>query len=219
MEIHPTLLTTADGSHTLIHPLLGDSYHSVNGAAAESKHVFIDAGFSACEEPNPRIFEVGFGSGLNALMTLQEAENEGRSVVYHAVELYPVAADTVSQLNYAADDRQRQLFDTLHASEWGVEVEICPSFRLKKIANSLLNTEIDGIFNLIYFDAFAPDTQPEMWSEEVFRRLYSHTAAGGMLLTYSAKGDVKRALRAAGYEAHRLAGALGKRHMLRAIKV
>ena len=219
MAVTPDILLSDDGSHTLRHPVLGEVYHSTRGAVGESEHVFIRAGFDAIDRTHIRLFEMGFGSGLNALLTLKRARETGKTVDYHTVELYPVAPEVAERLNYVdPGDPLYNAFKTLHRSPWGIPVEVCDYFRLTKLKKSLSESEFDTIFDVIYFDAFAPDTQPELWTAEIFRKLYEQTAPGGVLVTYSAKGTVKEALRAAGYEVKRLPGALGKRHMLRAEK-
>ncbi len=214
-----TIERTGDGTQTLCHPLFGDTYHSVRGAEGESAHVFIRGGLEAWLAAHPgarrvRMFEVGFGSGLNALLTARRAAGAGVGVEYHAVELYPVPREVWSAMDYAADP----LFTALHEARWDALMQVAPYMRLKKMACDLADAEFGTTFDVVYMDAFAPDTQPELWTPEVFGRLYAATAPGGMLVTYSAAGGVKRALRAAGYEVHRLPGALGKRHMLRALK-
>lgn len=210
----PVIETTGDGSATLRSALHGDTYHSTHGAAAESRHVFIESGFNHIPADPARILEVGFGAGLNAWLTLTEAAIQGRRVEYTAVELHPVPADIAAALGYTDEGR----FMEMHRSPWGEAAEISEGFRLLKLASDLAVTEFSGIFDLVYFDAFAPDTQPELWTEAVFGRIYGAMAAGGTLVTYSAKGSVKRALRAAGFAVERLPGAPGKRHMLRAVK-
>ncbi len=213
-SISPSLETTDDGSHTLRHPLLGDTYHSLRGAVGEALHVFIRSGFDYLPKQELRVLEMGFGSGLNAWLTLQEAEAQDKKVEYHTLELYPIAEETARQLNYT----DSPLFMALHKAPWGEKTAISDRFTIKKNRISLLDTEFDTIFDVVYFDAFSPDTQGELWSEEVFRRLYEATVEGGVLVTYSSKGEVKRALRGAGWTVERLPGALGKRHMLRAVK-
>lgn len=235
--ISPTVEQTQDGSPTLRHPLLGDTYHSDRGAVGEARHVFIEAGLrwrlgldesvnspiqttavAAAELHSPRdavrILEVGFGSGLNAYLTAQATLEWGARVSYQALELYPISMETVAQLSYAADP----LFVALHSAPWGEEVAINEHFTLFKRPESLLECSFTAPVDLIYFDAFAPQTQPELWTEAVFRHLWNHLTPGGGLVTYSAKGEVKEHLRAAGFEVKRLPGALGKRHMVRAVK-
>lgn len=212
--VRPEITTTEDGSPTLRHPLTGDTYHSLRGAVGEALHVFIREGFSFVALPRTRILEIGFGSGLNALLTAKAAAEQRRSVDYTAIERYPIETDVAARLDYAAEP----LFMPMHEAPWGESVPIAPHFRLRKIEASLPGYRFDGTFDLIYFDAFAPDTQPEMWSREIFAHLYDRLSPGGILVTYSAKGSVKENLRAAGFEVRRLPGALGKRHMVRAVK-
>ncbi len=231
--IEPQIETTEDGSPTLRHPLLHDTYHSLRGAEGESRYIFIEQGLHewvnrkrrALEErgnaeigvqtsPVIRILEMGFGSGLNAWLTWQEARKEGWHLYYETLERYPVAETVAAQLAYAADPR----FMALHRAPWDVEVPLDAHFTLKKRHCSLEDCTFETTFDLVYFDAFAPDTQPELWSFEVFSRLYDHLNDGGILVTYSAKGVVKEHLRQAGFVVKRLPGALGKRHMVRAEK-
>jgi tRNA U34 5-methylaminomethyl-2-thiouridine-forming methyltransferase MnmC len=187
----------------------------MRGAVGESRHVFIEAGFNFAAGADVRVLEVGFGTGLNAWLTLAEAEKSGRRVEYSAIELYPVDVATASKLGYTRDER----FALMHRAPWGVRNEISPLFSLEKIEADLTSMELVGSgVDVVYFDAFAPDTQPEMWSLAIFEKLYEVMSEGGVLVTYSSKGEVKRALRAAGFTVERLEGALGKRHMLRAIK-
>lgn len=218
MEIKPDIETTADGSATLRHPVCGETYHSLRGAVGESMHVFIHTGleFVAASLTGEvvRVFEVGFGSGLNAWLTLEYARQNGLRIEYTAVELYPVGRETVSALGYTSDP----LFGAMHDAPWGCAVQIAEGFTLHKVEGDFTRMELAGPFDLVYFDAFAPDVQPELWSAERFAALARAMRSGGVLVTYSAKGMVKQNLRAAGFEVHRLPGALGKRHMLRAVK-
>lgn len=194
----------------------------MRGAIGESLHVFVEAGFGwLCEEHRKqgltgtlRIFEAGFGSGLNALLTARRAESLRQRVEYHTVELYPVAAEVVAGLDYG----DPELLQKLHAAPWGEPSRVTPWFSIRKEAVSLLEYPFAEGIDLVYFDAFAPDAQPELWSETVFRTLRENMIPGGALVTYSAKGMVKENLRAAGFTVQRLPGALGKRHMLRALK-
>lgn len=223
------VVPTDDGSATVRSDHFGDTYHSLRGAVGEARHVFIETGFRAVSEScsgdflRPiRVLEMGFGTGLNAWLTLVE----GRAVDYTAVELWPVDQEVVRELKYT-DDRR---FAALHAAPWSdfcvlendLWSEISPGFRLRKLhgemARILDERRFAGEFDLVYWDAFAPDTQPELWTAELFARVFEAAAAGAVLVTYSAKGDVRRALMAAGFEVEKLPGALGKRHMLRAKK-
>ncbi len=168
--------------------------------------------------PPVRVLEMGFGTGLNAWLTLEEAARTGQTVEYTAVELYPVPRETAVVLNYTSDPR----FEALHTAPWGVRCEPSEGFGLLKlhgaITDILQNNDFSSSFDVVYWDAFAPDTQPGLWTAELFARVFEATAPGGILVTYSSKGDVRRALKAAGFEVEKLPGALGKRHMLRARK-
>lgn len=208
---------TADGSHSLRHELLGELYHSDRGAVGEALHVYINAGFCHAVENGInkiRVFEVGFGSGLNTWLTLKSAMELNVQVEYHAVELYPVELSTASMMNFTTDPR----FMELHRAQWNVPVAITDNFTLIKYLTNFESFQFFTKFDVVYYDAFTPDVQPELWSEELFTRLYGSMNNGGILTTYTAKGAVKQALRSAGFVLERLPGALGKRHMLRAIK-
>lgn len=309
---------TADGSATLYVPELDEHYHSVKGAFTESQHIFIDMGLKACPVAHPYILEVGFGTGLNALLSLLEAERSGRSLHYTALELYPLPWETVRQMGYERDERltvngerltvnderlmvsgeQEELstvkgerltmndeqvagwFEALHTAPWEEEVQITPRFTLLKVHTDFTNGErlaVNGErlmvsdermdsyaqpihhspftvhrssfpvhhspftaprspftvhhspftvnpspliihrYSLVYFDAFAPEKQPEMWTQELFHRLHVSMEEGGLLTTYCAKGAVRRMLQAAGFVVERLPGPPGgKREILRA---
>ncbi len=161
-----------------------------------------------------KILEMGLGTGLNAMLTLLEAERTGCRVDYTAVEAHPVPEGTAAKLNYTSDPR----FIALHRAPWGEWTEPSEGFRLLKLHSDFENTKLFDSFDVVYWDAFAPDTQPELWTAEIFGRIFSSMNPGGVLTTYSSKGDVRRALQSAGFTVERLPGALGKRHMLRAIK-
>ncbi|SDB81047.1 tRNA U34 5-methylaminomethyl-2-thiouridine-forming methyltransferase MnmC [Williamwhitmania taraxaci] len=165
------------------------------------------------------IFEMGFGTGLNALLTLLQAEQMAQNVDYYAVELYPIPAEEACKANFSeqlgvAVDR----FRSLHSAEWDKAVAIDNRFTLTKIQGDLVNLELPLGIDLVYFDAFDPEAQPELWSETIFKKLYEAMSNEGVLVTYSSKGIVKQALRAAGFFVQRLSGPPGKRHMVRAIK-
>ena len=218
MVSSPTVEITEDGSATLRSPLHGDTYHSLRGAVGEARHVFIESGFQHTTADPIRVLEMGFGTGLNAWLTLLEAERTKRAVDYTAVELHPVPSEVAERLGYTADPR----FISLHTAPWNERCEPSDGFSLRKIHAPIsaffAESRLSAVFNIVYWDAFAPDTQPELWTAELFGRVFKATAPGGMLVTYSSKGDVRRALEAVGFEVERLPGALGKRHMLRATK-
>lgn len=199
------IIITDDGSSTLRSPIFGELYHSSRGAVGEAQHVFIRFLRDA-----DRVLEVGFGSGLNAWLALQT----GLRLSYTTIELYPITIETATKLSYSSPR-----FMALHNAPWGISQKIEERLELLKIEGDLLEaTFCEDSFDTIFFDAFAPDIIPEMWSTEIFKKLYTALSPSGQLLTYSAKGSVKQALRAAGFSIERLPGALGKRHMIRAIK-
>lgn len=208
---------TADGSATLFVPEMDEHYHSVKGARTESAHIFVGLGLEASTAERVRVLEIGFGTGLNALLTLEAAGAAGRRVNYTAIELYPLAWHEVEPLGYS----DSPLFATLHRTPWEVENEITPHFSLKKIqadARTAAGNCGTG-FDVVYFDAFAPEKQPEMWSEELFATLHAAMRPGGVLTTYCAKGAVRRMLQAVGFVVERLPGPPGgKREVLRASK-
>lgn len=223
--IDAQLRATFDGSSTLVHPQIGETYHSTFGAITESIHTYVNAGYNYLQNSNKatcmHIFEMGFGSGLNALLTLKEAQKERCHIEYHAVELYPLNLSTVNSLNYGklAQMADNNIFNALHTSLWGAPVNVTENFTLYKDNCSLQSVKLTpNYYNLIYFDAFSPAVQSDLWSLEVFEKLFAAAQKGCVLVTYCSKGDVKRALRSAGFTVERLKGAPGKRHMLRATK-
>lgn len=217
MLIHPATEPTDDGSPTLVHPLFGERYHSCHGSVTESRHTFIDAGLAQCTRPRASIFEMGFGSGLNALLSLMYAAEHQTDITYHAIDLYPVDPSVCRALSYpelAGCDRE--LFHALHDAPWDRLTAITDRFTILKRECDIADYHFDHTYDLAYWDAFAPDSTPEAWSCEVFGRLHRHMSPGGILVTYCAKGSVKQALRQAGFAVTRLPGAPGKRHMVRA---
>lgn len=215
------LLITEDGSHTLQHKELDESYHSIHGAIMESRHVFIEAGLKLFKPTKLRILEVGFGTGLNAYLTLLEAEKHQLSIDYQTLERYPIAVDTAASLNYPAllsPDRS-EAFQLMHTAPWDAVTQISERFKIEKRKVDFTLCNFEGNFDLIYFDAFSPDKQPEMWTEKRFQLLYDHCNEGAVLTTYCAKGAVRRALQQAGFTVERIAGPPGKREMLRATAI
>lgn len=217
-HIKRELQLTADGSHTLFLPEIDEHYHSVNGALQESMHVFIEAGLRHLNKNKVRVFEVGFGTGLNAFLTWRETlGNPALHIEYYSVERYPLEADLVSQLNYGSD--YPALFAQLHEAEWDALTPVSEYFSLFKISGDSNCCVLPNEIDLVYFDAFAPDKQPEMWNLEFFNKLYANMNAGGILTTYCAKGAVRRMMQEAGYSVERIPGPPGKREMLRARKL
>ncbi len=217
----PHILPTSDGSVTLQSELHNVTYHSIHGAVTESLHVFIETGLrkKQQEQPQIRILEMGFGTGLNAYLTFFHQKES--QIYYTALETNPISCELAAQLNYPQQIENQAIspiFEKIHAAEWDKEVLLSPHFTLKKHLQSLQDFETTEKFDLIYYDAFDPAAQPELWTESIFEKLFFLTAPHGILVTYCAKGSVRRAMQAAGYRTERLPGPPGKREMLRATK-
>ena len=212
---------TADGSYTLFVPELDEHYHSVKGALTESEHIFINMGLKHCSATEPRVLEIGFGTGLNAFLSLLEAEKSQRKVHFTTIERYPLDMETIRTMNYpsqVAPDHAAE-YEALHLAPWNEDASITTHFTLHKIEADFTCYEFPKGYDVIYFDAFAPEKQPEMWSQELFNQLYDVLHTGGILTTYCAKGVIRRMLQAAGFTVERLAGPPGgKREILRATK-
>jgi tRNA U34 5-methylaminomethyl-2-thiouridine-forming methyltransferase MnmC len=219
---------TADGSATLFVPALNEHYHSQHGARQESAHVFIEAGLApllpaAAEAGQPLcLLEIGLGTGLNALLTLEAAQAAGVAIKYDGLETFPLPPAVVAALQPEWDARGtpiKELFAELHAAPWNAPVALLPGFRLRKWHQSLQTAALPAAhYHLIYFDAFAPEKQSELWTEAIFVQLYAAAAPGAVLVSYCAQGQFRRNLRAAGWRTERLPGPPGKREMTRARK-
>lgn len=219
------IILTGDGSHSISVPDLNVAYHSIHGAIQESQHVFIKAGlldskiFDHIGVHN--ILEVGFGTGLNALLTLIEADKHKNRIYYTGIELYPLDKGVTDQLNYCEQlgmPGYKPLYERMHESDWEEMFEITQYFRLTKLKRDLSDHSAEEFCSIIYFDAFAPAAQPALWTKEIFEKLYKMLIPGGILVTYCSKGDVRRNMIAAGFEVEKLQGPLRKREMLRARK-
>ncbi|MDP4237940.1 MAG: tRNA (5-methylaminomethyl-2-thiouridine)(34)-methyltransferase MnmD [Bacteroidota bacterium] len=214
------LKVTEDGSHTLFVPEIDECYHSTHGAIQESQHIFIEAGLKQCPKPEIRVLEIGFGTGLNAFLTFLEAGRSGKQVHYTSLERYPVSVEKALQLNYPEElvPGERRAFEQMHVSAWNAPVQVNDYFSLEKIETDFTRFDFTGMYDVIYFDAFSPEKQPEMWSRELFEKIYTHCYPGAILTTYCAKGMVRRVMQAAGFTVERLPGPPGKREILRGIK-
>lgn len=221
-EFEPSQISqirTRDGSPTLYNPYFDEHYHSLHGARQESEHVFIDAGLKAISTQNSfiRIFELGFGTGLNAWLTCMVAEELQKKIHYVSLELYPLPTDIWQELHYTdeANLKERDLFTQLHEADWDKAIEVADHFVLEKRMTDYLAFVPAHSFDLIYFDAFAPEAQSDLWTLDAMKRLRSWCNPGAVFVTYSAKGDVRRALMQAGFEVEKLPGPPGKREMLK----
>ncbi len=220
----PELEVTGDGSHTLYNPELNEHYHSTFGALTESQFVFIGAGLSAFRENSTvEILEVGFGTGLNAFLSLRESQSRNLLIRYTAIEPYPLPEDVCMKFNYPeliASPDLLPIFMKMHKAPFNMASRLLPCFSLVKIKETLQDVFLgQDQFELVYFDAFGPDAQPEMWTEEVFRKIAFSMKHGAILVTYSVKGSVRRALKAAGFSVQKLPGPPGKREITKAVKL
>jgi len=217
------IILTKDGSHTLKNSELNETYHSIHGAVQESVHVFIKNGLGYKMESGPQeisILEVGFGTGLNAWLTLQHCLSSSIKITYSSLESFPLPESIWSTLNYAPDSVSQELFNTIHQAEWDQIVSIVPGFTLNKINQPIQQVILQASqFDIIYFDAFAPEKQPEMWSIPVLKNITSSMKQGGIFVTYCAKGQVKRDLKNLGLHVEALPGPPGKREMIRATRI
>jgi tRNA U34 5-methylaminomethyl-2-thiouridine-forming methyltransferase MnmC len=221
---NPEIFVTQDGSHSIIAPQFGVSYHSKYGAITESRHVFIQAGLHPLLANAPKelsILEIGLGTGLNVLLTYHELVNRPIKVSYEAIEAFPIGLTTIQALNYPAligSAHLTPIFQELHTGKWDTALALSTHFNFTKRLGKLEEQTFAPIFDLIYFDAFAPNAQPELWTEEVFQKMYAALIPGGVLVTYCAKGEFKRILKRVGFDVEGLPGPPGKREMTKAIK-
>lgn len=217
------IITTADGSKTIYFPDWNESYHSKHGAIQEAKHVYIKSGLDYWLKSNNdkslRLLEIGFGTGLNAFLSCIYASENSLKLNYHSIEKYPLDAITLNDINYdKLIDSESSLFYDLHQSAWEVETQINTQFYLKKIKTDLLTFDTQDKYDVIYFDAFGPQVQPELWAKPILEKLYNMMSNHSIWVTYSCKGSVRRDLQSIGFEVEKIPGPPGKREMLRAFK-
>ena len=219
-----SIITTADGSKTIQIEDWNEHYHSKHGALQEAKYVYIDMGLHEFIKRHPQqkqlsILEIGFGTGLNAMLTATNESAKQKVITYQGIEAYPVSNVELKALDYdTLVSSSSQIFDQLHNTSWGVEHKISTNFTLVKRQEFFSDLEDVNAFDIVYFDAFGPRVQPELWTVSIFKRIHKAMRLNGILVTYSAKGSVRRALQQVGFSVERLPGPPGKREMLRAIK-
>lgn len=215
------IIQTLDGSTTIHLTEWDECYHSKHGAIQEAQHVFIKNGLSLFQNQKVAILEIGFGTGLNAFITLLEAKKMQQIIDYVGVEAYPISSEEVLKMNYVSElnaNQESTLFDTIHDSNWGEKVAIHDGFTLTKRNQFFEEINDDSKYDLIYFDAFGYRVQPELWSTEIFRKMYKALKSKGVLVTYAARGVVKRSMIEVGFTVEKLEGPPGKREMFRARK-
>ena len=219
-----TIITTSDGSHSLLNTALNETYHSTHGAIQESIHVFIKNGLDfllqqkAIDEIN--ILEIGFGTGLNVLLTRQRAAQTGKKIAYTSLEAFPIDINVVKKLNYPLVlMTNAEEFTGLHLLPWDQELEVAPNFHLAKLKIKLEEAHLENQkFDLVYYDAFAPSKQPEMWELKVLRKVAEAMKPTAVFVTYCARGQLKRDLKSLGFSVETLPGPPGKKEMVRAVK-
>lgn len=219
------IIKTADGSDTITIDELDVTYHSRHGAVEESMHVFINAGLDYFhkqhpEQTNIRLFEMGLGTGLNVLLSCAYVKGENISIEYTAIEQHPLTGNEFTGLNYVdlVEGINIELFERIHDSSWGMQNAITDKISLHKVHDDLKNYTTSNKYDVVYYDAFAPAAQPELWTVDVFSKLYNMMSDNGVLVTYCSKGIVRRAMISAGFTVEKLQGPPGKREMLRARK-
>jgi len=215
------IIKTLDGSTTIHLPEWNESYHSKHGAIQEAKHVFIKNGLSLFENKPVSVLEIGFGTGLNAFITFLEAMQSEQKIEYVGIEAYPVDTDEVLAMNYVKEleaDQFSNVFQQMHEHDWNQKFELSSDFTLTKRKQFFNEIEDQNAFDLIYFDAFGYRVQPELWSTEIFQKMYNSLKPNGILVTYAARGVVKRSMISVGFEVEKLVGPPGKREMFRARK-
>ncbi len=212
------IIITSDGSSTIHLPDWDEQYHSKNGSINETYHVFINSGLKQVKTEEVSILEIGFGTGLNCFITYLASK---RKIDYVGVEAYPVTAEEVKKMNFISvleAEKESDMFDKIHDVSWDEKHQISDRFSLLKRKQFFEDIEDKDVFNLIYFDAFGARVQPQLWTEEIFQKMFDALKVDGVLVTYSAKGSVRRAMQAVGFMVERLPGPPGKREMLRATK-
>ena len=214
------LIKTSDGSTSLYIPQLDETYHSVHGALQETQHVFIKNGLQLFDHQNISILEIGFGTGLNALVTYKEHKALQLNIRYETVEAYPISWEEASQMNFSEvlSPTLSPIFEQMHCCPWDETVALSPTFSFKKRLQRFETINDVDTFDLIYFDAFGARVQPELWTMPLFEKMYQALREGGILVTYASKGSARRAMQEVGFQVEKLPGAMGKREMVRAYK-
>ncbi len=222
--LNPQIIKTGDGSDTLINPEINESYHSIRGAVSESTFVFLKNGYLQLKEKKRiTILEIGFGTGLNCLLTALAAGKRKLHTHYFSLEKFPLSREFLNKLNYEeiTGEIGDGIFNRIHSAPWNVKTEISSWFDLVKMEDDFLTSDLSKIplCDLIYFDAFSPGKQPDMWKADLLEKLYDKMAPGALFVTYSARGSLRRDLVRIGYTVERLPGPEGKREMLRGLKL
>ena len=216
------IIITSDGSSSVYLPQWDENYHSKHGAIQEAYHVFIKSGLDLFKDGSTlSILEMGFGTGLNCFISYLEAVKRDLVINYIGLEGYPLEAEMISDLNHVEQlkaEKEIEAYSKIQASKWNNKELISPNFKLTKQEIMFEAYKEHNVADLIYFDAFGARVQPDLWSETIFKKMYASLNDGGIIVTYAAKGSVRRAMQAVGFEVERLPGPPGKREMLRGRK-
>ncbi|MBY0425779.1 MAG: tRNA (5-methylaminomethyl-2-thiouridine)(34)-methyltransferase MnmD [Cytophagales bacterium] len=213
------IIETADGSHSLYSPFFNETYHSKFGALAEARHIYLTHGFLPLIEsiPEVRVFDLGLGIGINAVLTAESQQKSSAQVIYHGVEKFPVSKEIWGQMNYVGD--LGEYFVTINSMPFGEEMTPWKGFTIKKIESDITNVQLpENFYHIIYFNPFAPSQQPELWEKPLLKKMYDCLQPNGYLVTYSSKTSFRLALAEVGFDVQKLPGPLGKREMVRAVK-
>jgi len=216
------IIKTSDGSTTIYIPEWNEQYHSIHGAIQEANHVYIQHGLNYKTINEIAVLEIGFGTGLNSFMTFLEAQEKKLFIEYVGVEAYPILEEELLKLNYVAEldaTPFTEIFESFHSCSWEEKHQITPNFSLLKRKQFFHEIDDENKFDVIYFDAFGARVQPELWTEGIFLKMFLALKSKGVLVTYAAKGSVRRAMKSVGFSVERLPGPPGKREMLRAVKL
>ncbi|HNQ68090.1 MAG TPA: tRNA (5-methylaminomethyl-2-thiouridine)(34)-methyltransferase MnmD [Bacteroidales bacterium] len=219
MSWQNNLVNTADNSKTLFSQRFKQHYHSINGAVTESMHIYIGLGLQSFTNKKINILEIGYGTGLNALLSYKENLELNNLIFYHGIDIIPVEFAILQELGYGKIIEDCNIELSEFCTNWGVNIKLSDNFILKKQKSDLLDFFTDTVYDLIYFDAFSPEVQPEMWTEKVMEKIASLLNQGGILVTYCSKGIVKQNLRKVGFDVKRYKGPPGKHHVIRATKI
>lgn len=215
------IIITNDGSTSIYIPEMDETYHSIHGAIQEAKHVFIENGLRLFSKPELKVFEVGFGTGLNAFLSAQYSEENHILINYHSIEAFPVEVELINNLNYSDLIKYNtDIFNSIQSADWEVESAISKTFFLKKIEAKMQDFEMENNrFDIVFFDAFGPRAQSEMWAIDILQKMYDCLVPNGKIVTYCAQGQFKRDLKSIGFIVENLPGPPGKREMTVATKL
>jgi tRNA U34 5-methylaminomethyl-2-thiouridine-forming methyltransferase MnmC len=216
------IIITKDGSHSMLVPELDEQYHSIHGAVQEAKHVFLKMGLGDYlhQTGGPiNVFELGFGTGLNAFLSAQWASINQQIINYTSIEKYPLSKGEFQQLNYGDFVGEKKLYQKINTSKWNEFIQISKCFKLRKLELDLIEDQTPSGFDLIFFDAFAPNKQPQLWEVSIFEKMHSILNPKGFLVTYCCQGQARRNMISAGFSVQKVPGPPGKREMLKATKL